>query len=151
MRLYPWGMQFTDLCSSTRSEWSIHWSPTDFWQRCQDNSVRKRTVFSKTGAGTTEYLYAKEWSWTPTSHHKPHNSSKRKQGERCRAPSPRKSKAKQLMIRTTKSQAQCLRHTPELFQKYSNCHQSEKKLTEWWTRLCPWHELLHLEQYWICV
>lgn len=29
----------------------------------------ERVIFSTSGAGTTKYPYAKEWSWIPTSHH----------------------------------------------------------------------------------
>ena len=41
---------------------------TGFWQGCQNNSVRETTVLSTNAAGTTGYLHAKEWIWTPTSY-----------------------------------------------------------------------------------
>ena len=52
-------------------------------------------------------------------------------------PPTSKYKTEQLMIRTIESQTQCLMHIPELFYRYSNCHQR------------TWRKLLPLEQYWI--
>lgn len=50
------------------------------------------------------------------------------------------SRLKQRMARTVLSQAQCLMHIPELFNRHCNCHQRDKA-NRMMTRLQPWHKL----------